>query len=196
MQRLFLVVLVLMIAFSGTVQVQEKEEIPVYSYVGTKGCRKCHIKQFKSWKETKMAKAYDILKPGERAEAKAKAGLDPQKDYTTDPECLPCHTTGYGKPGGFVSLEETPELVGVSCEMCHGAGSEYVKEQYMHLKNKNYKLAEVVKVGLIAPVTGDRCTEVCHNEKSPFFKKDEPFDFEKRKEEGTHQHFPLKYKHD
>jgi hypothetical protein len=196
MQRLFLVVLVLIIASSGTVQAQEKEESPAYSYVGTKGCKKCHIKQFKSWNATKMAKAYDILKPGERAEAKAKAGLDPQKDYTKDPECLPCHTTGYGEPGGFVSLEESPQLVGVSCEMCHGAGSEYVKEQYMHLKNKNYKLAEVVKVGLIAPVTGDRCTEVCHNEKSPFFNKDEPFDFAKRRVEGNHELFPLKYKHD
>ncbi|MFQ5865187.1 MAG: cytochrome c family protein [bacterium] len=196
MQKIFWLVLVLIFAFAGAVQSQEKKENPEYSFIGTKGCKKCHIKQFKSWKETKMANAYEILKPGERAEAKKNAGLDPEKDYTKDAECLACHTTGYGKPGGFVSLEKTPQLVGVSCEMCHGAGSEYTKVQYMHLKNKNYKLAEVVKVGLIAPVTGDRCTEVCHNEKSPFFKKDEPFDFEKRKEQGTHKHFPLKYKHD
>ncbi|MFQ5649292.1 MAG: cytochrome c family protein [bacterium] len=167
-----------------------------YSFVGTKGCKKCHLKQFKSWKTTNMAKAFDILKAGERAEAKKQAGLDPAKDYTQDTECLPCHTTGYGKSGGFVSLEETPQLAGVSCEMCHGAGSEYVKEQYMHLKNKNYKRSEVVKVGLNSPVTGKSCTEVCHNEKSPFFNKDEPFDFEKRKDDGTHKHYPLKYKHD
>ena len=111
-----------------------------YSYIGTKNCRKCHIQQFKSWADTKMAKAFEILKPGERAEAKQKAGLDPGKDYTTDVECLPCHTTGYGQPGGFESVEKTPELVGVSCEMCHGAGSEYSKDEHMSLKNKNYKL--------------------------------------------------------
>jgi hypothetical protein len=80
--------------------------------------------------------------------------------------------------------------------MCHGAGSEYTKEQYMHLKNKEYKLTEVVKVGLISPVIADSCTSLCHNENSPFFNKDKPFDFEKQKDEGTHQHFPLKYKHE
>jgi len=167
-----------------------------YSYLGTKKCKKCHIKQFKSWRDSKMAKAFELLKPGVRAEAKKSAGLDPAKDYTTDAECLPCHTTGYGKPGGFVSMEKTPLLAGVSCEMCHGPGSEYTKKENMSLKNKHYKRAEVVKAGLISPVKADRCTEVCHNEKSPFYKKDQPFDFEKRKNDGTHKHYPLKYKHD
>jgi hypothetical protein len=166
-----------------------------FSYVGNGKCKPCHSQQFKSWDTTRMAKAYQILKPGERAEAKKKAGLDPKKDYTTDAKCLPCHTTGYGEPGGFVSFEKTPALVGVGCEMCHGAGSEYVKPEHMSLKNKEYKLTEVVKAGLVAPVTGDRCTTVCHNEKSPFFKKGEPFDFAKRKSEGTHTHIALRYKH-
>lgn len=196
MQKIACFIAIVIITFGGVAQPQDKTAVKEYSYIGTKGCKKCHIKQFKSWKETKMAQAYEILKPGERAEAKKKAGLDPDKDYTKVAECLPCHTTGYGKAGGFVSLEKSPELVGVSCEMCHGAGGEYTKKQYMSLKNKNYKLTEVVKVGLISPVTGETCTALCHNEKSPFFKKDQPFDFDKRKNQGTHKHFPLKYKHD
>ncbi|MFQ5737582.1 MAG: cytochrome c family protein [Acidobacteriota bacterium] len=168
---------------------QNKKE---YGFVGTKNCRKCHLKEYRSWRETKMAKAFDLLKPGERAKAKKEAGLDPKKDYTEDPECVACHVTGYGKPGGFVSLEQTPNLSGVGCEVCHGAGSEYVKPQHMSLKNKRYKLAEVVKVGLLSPVTEEACTD-CHNKKSPFFK---PFDFAERKSQGTHKHFPLKYKHE
>ena len=64
------------------------------------------------------------------------------------------------------------------------------------MRNKSYKRAEVVKAGLISPVTGETCTSLCHNDKSPFFKTAEPFDFEKRKDQGTHKHFPLKYKHD
>lgn len=195
MQRLFFFPFVLTVGLLALIQAQEKEVGTGHAFVGTKGCKKCHLKQYKSWAETKMANAYDLLKPGERAEAKKKVGLDPTKDYTQDAECLPCHTTGYGKPGGFVSLEETPELVGVSCEMCHGAGSEYTKDQFMSLKNKEYKLAEVVKAGLNSPVTGESCTSLCHNEKSPFFNKAKPFDFEKRKNEGTHEHFPLKYTH-
>ncbi|MFQ5705984.1 MAG: cytochrome c family protein [bacterium] len=196
MRKLLWIAVVIFCSVASAVLSQEKQEAPGFSFIGTKGCKKCHLKQYKSWKDTKMAQAYEILKPGERAEAKKKAGLDPAKDYTTDAKCLACHTTGFGKPGGFVSFEKTPQLVGVSCEMCHGAGSEYTKKEHMSLKNKNYKLAEVVKVGLVSPVTGETCTTLCHNEKSPFYKKDEPFDFKKRKEQGTHKHFPLKYKHE
>lgn len=194
--KYFPIILGAIFIFTGTLFSQKEKASPEYSYIGTKGCKKCHLKQFRSWEETKMAQAYDLLKPSERAEAKKSVGLDPEKDYTKDSECLPCHTLGYGKPRGFVSLEKTPELVGVGCEMCHGAGSEYTKEPYMHLKNKEYKLAEVIKVGLVSPVTGETCTSLCHNEKSPFFKKDQPFDFKKRKDEGTHEHLPLKYKHE
>ncbi|RKY94607.1 MAG: hypothetical protein DRQ01_01960 [Ignavibacteriae bacterium] len=193
MKKLFLINLAFIVAIAVSVQAQEKTDSLTYSYVGTKNCKKCHIKQYKSWVETKMSMAYDLLKPGERSEAKKKVGLDPEKDYTTDAECLPCHTTGYGKPGGFVSIEETPQLVGVSCEMCHGAGSEYTKKEHMSLRNKEYKLAELLKVGLISPPTAETCTSLCHNDKSPFFK---PFDFATRKDEGTHIHLPLKYKHD
>ncbi len=197
MKAILKAVIVTILIMPGLVLLaQEKKEGPAYGYIGTKKCKKCHLKQFKSWKETNMAKAFDLLKPGVRPDNKKAAGLDPQKDYTTDAECLPCHTTGYGQPGGFVSVEETPQLIGVSCEMCHGAGSEYIKKEHMSLKNKHYKLAEVVKVGLVSPVTGDRCTEVCHNDKSPFVDKAQPFDFAARKDEGTHEHIPLKYKHD
>ena len=189
-------VIVIVFALTGILQPSDEITDKQYDFTGTKACKKCHIKQFKSWAKTNMAKAYDILKPGERSEAKKSVGLDPEKDYTNDPECLPCHTTGYGLSGGFISLNETPQLVGVSCEACHGAGKEYSKKQYMHTKNKEYKRADIVKVGLVSPVTGEMCTSSCHNEKSPFFNKDEPFDFEKRKNEGTHEHIPLKYKHD
>lgn len=196
MKKYSFILILVVLSFTGTIWSWQANEQQEYGFIGTKACKKCHIKQFKSWAETKMAKAFELLEPGVRAEAKKKTGLDPEKDYSQDPECLPCHTTGYSRVGGFVSLEKTPQLVGVSCEMCHGAGSEYTKKQYMHLKNKKYKLAEVIKVGLIGPVTGETCTSLCHNKKSPFFKKDEPFDFEKRKNEGTHKHIPLKYKHD
>lgn len=140
-----------------------------------------------------MAKAFELLKPGVRAEQKKAHRLDPKKDYTHDATCLPCHTTGYGQPGGFVSIEKTPQLAGVQCEMCHGAGEGYLKPNRMSLQNKEYKRAEVVAAGMVIP-NAKTCTG-CHNEKSPFVKKGDVFNFEQRKAQGTHQHLPLKYRH-
>jgi hypothetical protein len=165
-----------------------------HNYVGSKKCKKCHIKEFKSWEQTKMTKSFELLKPGERAEQKTAAGLDPNKDYTKDAECLPCHTTGHGEPSGFVDMETTPDLAGVGCESCHGAGETYIQDQYMSLKNKKYKRAEIVAVGMVEQVTAENCTG-CHNNKSPFVADDFVFDFEANKDTGTHKKFPLKYEH-
>ena len=164
------------------------------AYVGAKKCKSCHIKQYKSWEQTHMAQSFEVLKPGIRPEEKKKAGLDPAADYSTDPECLPCHTTGYGRPGGFESLEATPALVGVQCEACHGPGSEYLAKDKMSLQNKEYKRADLVATGLVIP-NGDTCTSTCHNERSPFAVPGQAFDFEERKNQGTHEHIPLKYAH-
>ena len=164
------------------------------SYVGSKKCKVCHLKEWNSWSGTKMAKAFDKLKPGESADAKKTAGLDPNKDYTRDATCLPCHTTGYGQPGGFADLEKTPDLAGVGCEMCHGPGGTYTQSQYMSLSNKEYKRAALATVGLVASITESQCS-VCHNKKSPFVGDNYVFDFAKRKEQGTHEKFPLKYQH-
>jgi hypothetical protein len=111
------------------------EDEPAYAYVGTKKCKTCHLYQHKSWAKTKMAKAYETLKPGRGAEAKERSGLDVHKDYTKDESCLKCHTTGYGKPGGYAipdpknkkAVRRAKTLEGIGCESCHGPGAEYVK---------------------------------------------------------------------
>jgi len=165
-----------------------------HSFVGSKKCKMCHMKEWQSWSETKMGGAFEALKPGVSAEAKKKAGLDPAKDYTTDKTCLQCHTTGYGKPGGFVDIDTTPALAGVGCEMCHGAGGTYTDSQYMSLKNKEYKKSDVVAAGLTGTIGADQCV-ACHNTNSPFVGADYRFDFEAMKSKGTHEKFPLKYQH-
>jgi len=162
-----------------------------HAYVGAKKCKMCHLKEYNSWAATKMAQGFELLKPGARAEAKKAAKLDPNKDYTTDATCLGCHTTGYGKRGGFVDTATTPDLAGVGCEMCHGPGGTYIQKEYMSLQNKEFKRAAVVAVGFVAPVTKDQCAN-CHNAKSPFFKE---FNFEQRVKQGTHEKLPLKYPH-
>jgi hypothetical protein len=128
------------------------------TYTGTRKCKPCHGKQYKSWEQTAMAKAFDRLKPEEQGKA----------------DCLMCHATGYGKEGGFKSLEETPAMVGVQCEACHGPGSIYFRV----MKDK-----EKSKAGGLLEQTEAVC-KVCHNEKSPTFKG---FKFDKNV--GVHEHF-------
>lgn len=164
-----------------------------HAFIGTKNCKKCHIKQWKSWSETKMANAFETLKPGVAAERKTELGLDPEKDYSTDAECVRCHVTGYGKEGGFTSIDATPDLVGVGCEMCHGAGGTYTQDGYMTLANKEFKRADLVAVGLVHPVDEAVCTQ-CHNEENPI--PDYTFDYEAMKAQGLHESTPLKYNHD
>ena len=157
------------------------------TYIGVEECMICHLPHYESWKGTRMSNAFELLKPGVRAEQKKKADLDPEADYTKDPFCLQCHTTGYGKTGGYVSEEETPELKGVQCEMCHGPGSIYA--QMMLKKRGTYKREDyTAQGGLTFPSEENNvCVQKCHNERSPFITVVD-FDFENRKAIGTHRH--------
>lgn len=184
-------ILLVTLAFSSSVATNQESQ---HDYVGSQQCRKCHIKEFRSWEQTKMANVFDLLKPGARAEQKVAAGLDPDKNYSKDAECLPCHTVGYGKPGGFVDLDTTPKHAGVGCEMCHGPGGTYIKDGYMTLKNKEYKRDELVAVGLVDTISAEQCTS-CHNEESPFVEEGFVFDFDGQIELGMHEKYPLKYEH-
>jgi hypothetical protein len=86
-------------------------------YVGSLVCKDCHPEEYanfmtyakKSTSFQSIEKQMKHLKPDEIK------------------QCYPCHTTGYGEPGGFVSLEETPLLKNAGCEVCHGPGSEHVR---------------------------------------------------------------------
>ena len=156
-------------------------------YVGVENCKICHLPHYESWLGTKMSKSFELLKSGIRAEAKLEAGLDPEKDYTKDKECLKCHVTGFGEPGGFVSIEETPEMANVECEMCHGPGSVYA--DMMIEKQGTYTLDDYKeKGGMTMPSAENAICTKCHNPDSPFVASGFDFDFEDRKASGTHSH--------
>jgi hypothetical protein len=81
------------------------------TYIGGDKCKLCHFNDYRSWQHSKHANNFEVL----------------QGDEKQNPDCLKCHTTGYGEPGGFVSLEETPKLINVQCESCHGPGSAHAE---------------------------------------------------------------------
>src|SRR3990167_10713810 len=101
------------------------------AFVGVKVCAKCHEFQAESWTGTSHSKAFESLKANTKAEEKKKAKLDPAKDYTKDKDCVGCHSTGFGKAGGY-ALGKDPggqeKLGSVGCEACHGPGSDYREE--------------------------------------------------------------------
>jgi hypothetical protein len=167
-------------------------------YEGSKSCQKCHFKEYSTWQKTKMAKAFETLKPNAFVEEKKAAKLDPAKDYTKDAKCVSCHVTGYGKPGGYPELvdgkewtteEKTraPLFEGVGCESCHGPGSltsVYKKD------NKEYKWAELVKRGAVHP--DEKNCASCHHKESTTYKE---FKFAEKIGKDTHEVLKMKADH-
>ncbi len=189
-------------SLSSTEPSAQAEE-PAPAHVGAESCKKCHFKQQASWKKTGMAKTFESLKPDAAAEKKTAGGLDPKADYTKDPKCLKCHTTGYGSATGYPAPaaagaactpaeEERAKLnAGVTCEACHGPGSLYGPYKKDH---PNFKFEEIAKLGAVMP-TAETCMP-CHVKECPTMPKDYTFDFTKAKDsKEIHEHIPLKQKH-
>ncbi len=167
-------------------------------YVGDKKCKKCHMKQHKSWKKSKKYTALETLMPGNAAEVKAKHGLDANKDYSTDEKCVKCHVTGFQVAGGYAFhdgsdaklAKKMKKLANVGCEMCHGPGSEYIKMHEEVQKSKRTYTHEEMYAAGMKKIEESTCT-VCHNSEGPTF---ESFNFAEMKEKvtGVHEHFELK----
>ncbi len=86
-------------------------------YVGSAACQSCHAQEHATWSQHPHANAHATLA------AKGEAG---------NADCLVCHTTALGRPGGFAAdakAEDHPQLAAVGCESCHGPGGEHVKPE-------------------------------------------------------------------
>jgi hypothetical protein len=151
-----------------TTQVEvKKAPEKVFSYVGLKKCKPCHIKhQYKVWMDGPHAKAYEELASEQSLEVAKKLGLKEEPQKSAD--CLSCHVTAYGIADSLktaVTLEE-----GVSCEACHGPGSDYWSMKVMKALTAGEQ--DPKAVGLWAQ-TEEMCVK-CHNKQSPTYK---PFKF-------------------
>jgi predicted hydrocarbon binding protein len=96
-------------------------------YVGSDACKSCHENEYKYFM-TYAKKASSF-----RSIERVKKGLTEEEIKG----CYTCHTTGYGKPGGFISAEKTPHLKNAGCEVCHGPGEFHVSTgSPQHIKRK------------------------------------------------------------
>ena len=76
-------------------------------YASSGNCAGCHSKEFARWTFTDHAKAWQSLI---------------LKEEQNNPECIQCHTTGFGEVGGLGELTTTNvrKFKSVQCEACHG----------------------------------------------------------------------------
>jgi hypothetical protein len=103
-------------------------------YIGADACTDCHMEERAVLDGTAHAKAYQTLVEG-------------FVEYNLD--CVGCHVTGYGKPGGS-TVTHNEKLRGVQCETCHGPGSKH--------------LASPEDPGLITLEPDPKaCVEQCHH---------------------------------
>ncbi len=89
----------------------------VAKYVGSKRCGECHEKAYEIWEKSKHSHAYQTLVDAKRPSL---------RQY--DPECIVCHTVGFGYQGGFKDAVATKHLMNVGCESCHGPGSLHASD--------------------------------------------------------------------
>jgi len=99
-------------------------------YVSSAECGRCHRAPYAAWKAGPHARAYKTLQRVRR---------------TGDPNCLMCHTSGFGTKQGFRTFAKTPRLAGVNCQDCHR-----FNEPEHHRKGFRFP-----------PVSKDVCT-TCH----------------------------------
>lgn len=92
---------------------QQQSVVTTVSYAGANSCRVCHSRQYDQWEKTAHAKAMSTL-------------INQKQQY--NPDCLPCHTTGYKTDNGFVDLRSTPRFTNVQCESCHGKSYKHTLE--------------------------------------------------------------------
>lgn len=71
---------------------------------GAETCKPCHEAQYQQWQTTPHARAFATLVHENKSE---------------QPDCLRCHTTGFGYATGFRTLDTTVHLANVQCEACH-----------------------------------------------------------------------------
>lgn len=126
-------------------------------FVGSRTCQDCHEDEYRFWRRTRHANAWESLVKQEAHRYGAQY----------DPDCQRCHVTGYGLLGGFetVALSNVAlasERYNVGCESCHGGSAEHCK------------------VTTVSTPVGKRANEqclMCHDqENSPLFDFDTYWD--------------------
>jgi hypothetical protein len=198
-----------LVAFTGTLPVfpqepaekQEEEKVSKALkaiaeseaiFVGASKCKSCHNKEsaghiYDKWEKASHAKAFETLKSPEAQAIAKERGLE---DASKAAECVKCHDTAFTEPKERKHRRFAAEK-GVSCETCHGPGSDHIKARLAAAKADETSSDAINVLPEGEMILPDKLLcKSCHNEESPSYKE---FDFGKRLEEIRHLH-PLREK--
>jgi hypothetical protein len=125
------------------------QESTADEFVGEEKCRSCHQQPYDVCTASAHHHAFQTLA---------------QKKSEFDPDCLRCHTVGYGLHSGFVDATRTPLLENVQCESCHGRGKDHIA-QMTAAKDTPALLVQARAHSTLKPVTQASCIR-CHDQEN------------------------------
>ena len=117
---------------------------PGFRIAGSQNCRQCHEDDCSLWDDSSHAHAWGSLKT---------------TGAQVDSYCQQCHVTGFGLPGGFVSVARSETLAVVGCESCHGPSQGHMQDS--KIRTAYFGQAK------------NQCTHCHDRENSPQFDYDE-----------------------
>lgn len=95
------------------------------AFIGSDKCKTCHPLEYSIW-EREIIGSKKKHSHSKAFEALVKYAKKPKlRQY--DPECVVCHTVGYGFKTGYHGEDET-RLKNVGCENCHGPGNPHASK--------------------------------------------------------------------
>jgi hypothetical protein len=145
-------------------------------FTGTKTCVDCHEEAHKVWRKSKHATAWKAL------------ANEAKPARTHDPECIACHVVGWNRKefvpykSGFSGQKNTPDLINVGCESCHGPGENHIKAEQGKDTALQLKLRNAIKLSTNNDKTKKICIECHDGDNSPHFKFDTYWEKIKHKE--------------
>ena len=132
-------------------------------FLGSSSCADCHETANTAWKKSRHSKAWQSLKETAK----------PARNF--DPECIACHVIGWSAPellpykGGFASEKETPQLVSVGCESCHGPGEKHILAERGSNETLQANLRKAIRLPIENGTAKKHCL-TCHDgDNSPHF---------------------------
>ncbi len=124
-------------------------ELDPAKVLGPEACGNCHKSEFSAWQQTHHFKTFEDLHRRPSALAiSEKMGV---KRIKSEGACAGCHYTSQGATEASLK-----PIAGISCELCHGAGKDWVK-----LHNVKGNIAKAEEAGFISITNVYKLAENC-----------------------------------